>query len=498
MVEKACDIIVLGGGGSGMVAAVRAAQVSGKKVIVLEKSKTIGGGALFASTTRTFQSKWQKDRGIEDRTDAFLRKVMALTYWKINPKLASSCIRGTGKFFDWFCLQAPETVPLFKVGRYVFDGPDDQEGPVYGVQNNGIGRLVIEKMLEKCAAYHVEVLTQTPAVDVEIKDHKIVAVIAEHNGEKIRIVCQTCIMASGSWINNKQIVDRVFPAYHQVIVEKSPHTNPNYTGDGIAFAEKVGAFIDYDSFCIRIMGPKYNSRSQVMNNAAMSDYAISVNLDGNRFACEPLISNMDDMFDTGHVLIQQPKALSYSVFDENTLAAAIKHAEKTDPIQTGPVPPQSYPKNPEELYADIAKGIAAKDGWAFRADTLAELGRQMGVHVEAFEQTVLQYNRYCEEGFDWGCYRPTQLLVPLNKPPFYGVKGDLMTDGAFGGVEINSNMQAKSAGGGLVDGLYVTGDFASGRHINMDGVKLQILNDISWAFSSGFIAGTNAANDVNH
>lgn len=31
--------------------------------------------------------------------------------------------------------------------------------------------------------------------------------------------------------------------------------NCNYTGDAIPLAEKVGAFVDYDSFCIRPMGP---------------------------------------------------------------------------------------------------------------------------------------------------------------------------------------------------------------------------------------------------
>jgi len=45
----------------------------------------------------------------------------------------------------------------------------------------------------------------------------------------------------------------------------------------------------------------------------------------------------------------------------------------------------------------------------------------------------------------------------------------------------------------LIKGLYVTGDFATGRHISLGGVKIQVLNDLSWAFSSGFLAGTNVA-----
>ena len=70
---------------------------------------------------------------------------------------------------------------------------------------------------------------------------------------------------------------------------------------------------------------------------------------------------------------------------------------------------------------------------------------------------------------------------------------DSMQRAGFGGVEINENMQAKSASGGVVEGLYVVGDLASGRFLNMCGIKKQILNDMSFALSSGFIAGTHAA-----
>lgn len=77
------------------------------------------------------------------------------------------------------------------------------------------------------------------------------------------------------------------------------------------------------------------------------------------------------------------------------------------------------------------------------------------------------------------------------------MKGLLSTDGAFGGVLVNPDMHAYRAEGGLVEGLYVTGDFASGRFICLGGVKRQVLNGISWAFSSGFLAGASAASYLN-
>lgn len=63
------------------------------------------------------------------------------------------------------------------------------------------------------------------------------------------------------------------------------------------------------------------------------------------------------------------------------------------------------------------------------------------------------------------CFRSAEQLIPINKAPFYAVKSKMMTDGAFGGVEVDANMQAKERGDGLIDGLFVTGDFASDRHI---------------------------------
>ena len=85
----------------------------------------------------------------------------------------------------------------------------------------------------------------------------------------------------------------------------------------------------------------------------------------------------------------------------------------------------------------------------------------------------------------------------MNEAPYYAVKAGMGTDGAFGGVEINSKMQAKAAAGGVVPGLYVVGDLASGRFINMASIKKQVINDMSFAVSSGFLAGKNAAEYVD-
>jgi len=541
--EKSCDLVVLGGGGSGLIAAARAAELTGKKVIVLEKAAFTGGGALGASTVRTFGSKWQKKHNLPDTTADYARAMMDEVYWKLDAKLVSNCLLGTGQFFDWLCEQGEGIEDEFKPGKYVFAEIDSEPvGPQMSRNigsKRGFGMFVTTLMAQKCKEHGVEVLTGHPVVDLEVKNGKIAAAIAKSDKGHVRVACKACIMATGSWINNEAILEKYCPEFAEAKKKMnqggqggppgggsgSPpggetgappgggmqsgtggqggpgggmqggHMNSNYTGDGIALAEKVGAFIDYDSFCIRLMGPVSMSRSQVFNAMVQTPYIITVNMDGNRFVAEPL-QHMG-IFDGGHVQIDQPDNKTFDIFDQNTLAEAFKYQKR---IEAGtcaderfamvPDGKSTFPDTMEDIQTDLKNNSAG----IIQADTLEELADKIGVDKKNFLETVKKYNECCEKGVDLEYFKKKDFLAPINKAPYYASPAGLSTDGAFGGVRVNPEMQAYRADRkSLVEGLYVTGDFATGRHINLGGVKRQVLNDLSWAFSSGFLAGTNAA-----
>lgn len=318
--EKDCDLLVIGGGGAGMVAAARAACQSHRKIIVLEKTKLTGGAALFASTLRTFRSHWQEKRGIPDQMDDFIRKGMDATGWQLDPRLVNNCCLATGRFFDWFCqVGGAGTEEKFKPAPYVFDGPDGQLGPelIGGYCHHGTGYLVMQILLDFCCKNGVEILTLHRAVDVEISHGKITAVLAEGPAGTVRICCRACIMASGSWVRNETLMRRLEPRFLNVLNELDsscrPHVRDIYTGDAIALAEKAGAAVDYDNMCLRMMGPCVRSSSQVLNSMGTSPYGISVNLHGARWSCEPIQWRMG-LFRAGHVLFRQPKGLTYFIF----------------------------------------------------------------------------------------------------------------------------------------------------------------------------------------
>lgn len=498
MTEKCCDIAVIGGGGSGMVAAARAAEVSGKKVIVLEKTGVIGGGMNFASTMRTFGSRWQKERNIPDQTTDFMRRVMDETYWRLDPGLVKNALLGTGAFFDWYSsFEDPKTLARYEPRPYVFDIPvNGQVGPQIDTFHNGSGRLFVQAMKRRCEELGVEICIGHAAYDVETADGRISAVLCRTDDKSVKIRCKVCILACSTWIRNERITNKVLPGFTEMDILPNAHQNPAYTGDGIPIAEKAGAFIDWDSFCIRLMGPQCSFGEQSdLERLTHSKYNILVSLLGKRFACEPLAPRMDP-FDTGHVLTQLPKGKAFFLFSANMLESIIEESREPSPPEKSPFAVQPLP-DLDVIRSWFDEGIRKKPKEAFAAASVEELAGKMGIDPFALRATVDEYNASCREGRDWNFCKPTDALVPLDREPYYAIGGKLNTDGAFGGVRVNENMQAYStADGALVPGLYVTGDFASGRHISLGGVKRQALNDMSWALSSGFIAGTHAGNAV--
>lgn len=494
MKEKNCEVLVLGGGGGGLVAGVRAAE-AGKKVIILEKAGFLGGGMLLASTMRTFRSKWQKERNIPDYSNAFIRNMMDLTRWKLDPKLVKNAVLATGAFFDWYSEhEDPEELSRFEPRPYVFENPAClQIGPQVDTFHKGSGAMFMKCMIRYGKELGVEMLTEHAAKEAIVKDGKIAAILADTPEGKVQFNCDICIIASSSWINNREIVEKVEPRFLTADVQKNAHRNPAYTGDALAIAEQVGAYIDRENFCFRLMGPQAatGDRSN-LDTLGHSPSIILVNKLGNRFVAEPLAPRIDP-FTTGHILLDQPDAKAYYVYSKDMLEkiiAASKTNGKKEDVDVFGLP--EFPDYPE-LVTWFEKAIKKDPSNCSMGNTIEEAAEQIGISPQNLKATITAYNKSCDEGEDWDFFKDPADMIPLKEGPYFIVGGQLSTDGAFGGIKVNPDMQAYAEdGSSLIEDLYVVGDIASGRHIADSGIKKQVLNDMSWALASGFIAGTNA------
>jgi 3-oxosteroid 1-dehydrogenase len=122
---------------------------------------------------------------------------------------------------------------------------------------------------------------------------------------------------------------------------------------------------------------------------------------------------------------------------------------------------------PDEYYA---AGLVKK------ADTVAELARQIGVDPGALEETVERFSGYARGGKDQEFRKgetpfehvyadparwPNPCLAPIDQPPFYAVTmvpGDL---GTKGGLLTDEYARVLGEDGSVIGGLYATGNTAA-------------------------------------
>lgn len=204
-----CDVVILGGGGAGLVAAARISETTDKKVVVVEKRRNFGGGAMGAADWRVYGSRWQKDHGIPDNTMSALRSVMDDTYWELNPKLAYNTFKATGEFFDFLCDTGEGVEDLYQEGTYIFDTPSGPRIPAFKKERKG-GAYVMKRMIALCEKNGVTMLKNT-AVETVSHEGGIYTVTASDPGGENTITAKACILATGSWIRNPEIVKKYVP-----------------------------------------------------------------------------------------------------------------------------------------------------------------------------------------------------------------------------------------------------------------------------------------------
>ncbi|QDZ92324.1 FAD-binding protein [Shewanella decolorationis] len=105
-----------------------------------------------------------------------------------------------------------------------------------------------------------------------------------------------------------------------------------------------------------------------------------------------------------------------------------------------------------------------KRGYAFKADSIEELAKKMGVDEAALIATVKRYNQLASEGVDKDFAKDPQFLKPLLTPPFYAMKGDSTICDMGGGLKINQKSQVIGANGQPIKGLYAAGATAGGMY----------------------------------
>ena len=100
-VKQKADLVVIGGGGAGLAAAVATAEKSIEKIVVLEKRNNLGGTSAMASGIFGADSPAQKRQAIIADKDELYKRVIDWSLYNVNPRIIRAFINKSGDTIRW-------------------------------------------------------------------------------------------------------------------------------------------------------------------------------------------------------------------------------------------------------------------------------------------------------------------------------------------------------------------------------------------------------------
>ena len=495
-VQKNADVIVVGGGGAGLSAAIAACQ-NNAKVILIEKTALLGGNTIRAGGPYNAVDP-ERQANVQPASEAAMKSLERLL--KVSPKndLHKKYQDQLQKELDAYKAQKPnhlfDCLALHILQTY--DGGDyagkiefiekmcseslnaaewlESNGLVWRdtivtvpgglwprahVPQNAAGSDYINTNKKLSEKMGVEIILNCKGESLIKKDGRITGVKAvQSNGTQVILNAKKAVvLASGGFAASKEMRKK----YNSLLNENLGTTNnPANTGDGITMAEKVNANLIGMEYiqCLPLGNPETGGLNGWIGGIGV-EYYYQVNKSGKRFMAED--GRRDVMT---KALLEQPGSFSYVIADSHVTF-----------------------KDGKNLWGDDVEKLVA-DKKIFRADTIEDLAKQIGIDPAVLKQTNDAFNKAVEAGKD-NEFGRSLFGQKMDKAPFYASPRMPTVHHTMGGIEINLDTQVLDKNGNVIPGLYAAGEVTGGIH-GKNRLGGNALVDIH---VFGRIAGTNAA-----
>ena len=455
------DVIVIGGGFSGMNAALEA-STNGAKVMLIEKNSDLGGSIRYAGGTLSGAgTKMQEAAGIEDTEENFIADIERMGGGINVPELTAKHVSKAAAAVDWMdSLGADfgDRMPTQPGSYDAFGIPREHRVSGKGQEMVAIVKPLLE---EKVNEGVLEILLNTEVKDIIIEEGAVTGVILT-DGTEYR--SKSVILATGGYGHNETML-------HDYNFENVLTDAPEFvTGDGYTFALKAGAVLNNMDYLPAYAGgvPVSDTgfvHSVTANNTGYPN-TIWVDAEGQRHMNE--FENLDSQKKA--FWASAPHNIVWMIFDQ-------KVVDNQEPIL-------KKDENWKMFNEELAKGEVV-----FKADSVEELAKQINMDTAALQATIDAYNEGIETGTD--PMGRTDERTPIDST-LYAVKTIPYVMLTKGGPLMNTSAQTLDKDAQPIPGLFQCGELTGGANVgggaNIGG--LANTSCIVW----GKIAGINAAN----
>ena len=464
--DLAADVVVIGGG-AGLAAAVAAAEKDAK-VIVLERLKKTGGNTSLAAGLLAAESPVQKRLKIDATKEYLFKASMDYAKWLTNPRIVKAYIDKSGDTVQWL-----EDMGLtFENIPFCYD---NQFPRIFHVIT-GHGNKLIHTMQKRCEELGVKIFCSTAGKKITINENgEVAGIIAKQKEKTISIEARAAVIATGGYSGDKRLLKKYYPYYTDTL---RLYGIP-CPGDGLKMALEAGAATEGLGAVIA-MGPLFEG-SNYVHVVSMESNTVWVNKNGERFINEDVIPSA-----SSNALNTQPDKISFTLFDSK-----IKQGFINDGIIKA-VEPARYPAGTKMKSLDNKLEREESRGTIKISQSWKDIAKWIGADLKTLKNTITEYNRYCDNGWDDDFYKNRRFLRPLKTPPFYALRCTQAHHGTVGGIKINQHMEVINTKNKRIPGLYASGNDTGGWVAGTYPHRLTG-TALSFALNSARIAGENAA-----
>ena len=431
-VEETYDVVVVGAGGAGLVAAITAAE-TGAKVAVVEKLRVAAGNTLLSGAEYAAPANWlQKEKNIEDSPEALEADMLKGGDNEADPALVKVLAEQATAGAEWL----RDDVKVEWTDELMHFGGHTVTRSLVPLGASGVEPM--SKLLAKAKELGVTIIYDTTAKKLLVDDKGVVVGVegenSRGNGDTYTLHANKgVVLATGGFGSNIEMRKK----YNPEMDEKYNSTDSVAdTGDGIVMAEEIGAelrdmsYIQTYPLCDVVSGGLL-----YVDDARLYGFSILVNAEGKRFVNE--LGRRDVL---SKAILSQTGGVCYEVMDQSAFEEA-KIMEN---------------HGGEVAYLTANKGLV-------KADTLEEAAKLMGVDPTQLVETVKQYNSYVDAQHDAEFERKA-MNKKIENGPFYLIKATPAVHHTMGGVAINTEAQVLRPDGTVIPNLYAAGEVTGDIH----------------------------------
>ncbi|MGL5716115.1 MAG: flavocytochrome c [Paraclostridium sp.] len=422
------DVVVVGGGGAGLSAAIEA-STNGAKVVLVEKMNNLGGNTLVSmGGVNIPENDEQKSKNIVDTKDSYREDIIVGGDEKNDVSQVEILVQNALPTYRWL----KDFVNVeFKEDKLIHFG--GHKVPRAAVFKGKYAIELIQKLREKAEEIGVNIVTGVECTSLVCEDNRIVGVNGIYNDKKVLFEANYgVILATGGFSGNVEMRKKYDPS----LDERYKTTNVSgVTGQGHEMCEAFDAkFVDMNYIqTFPICNPLTGELSHV--GGSRFDGAILVNKEGHRFVEE----------------LERRDVVSEGILTQTGGVAYLVWSKEVEAINEGVAANSGEVKRLE------------KDNQFGEFETIEEACKFFDIDYDVLTETINKYNSYVDNKKDEDFNRRGE-LVSIKEGPYYVQIVAPAVHHTMGGVKINDKNQVLRNDDTVIGGLYAAGEIVGGTH----------------------------------